>query len=350
MSYYELNELSEPSAPPVDQASVADDVPDLDSYQRVVIFFSGGKDGLACLLDLLDRGVPREKIELHHHNVDGEALPGEEGLMDWPVTLAYCEALAKAFGVQFTTSYREGGIEREMLRENTRTAPVVFYKKGVRVQTGGTNGPLGTRRMFPQQSASLSTRWCSAAAKVDVGVAYLRNDEKFRNCRTLVITGERAEKSTARAKYASFEVDRADLRHGAVARHIDHWRSVKSWTEKQVWAIIERYRVAPHPCYPLGWGRASCLFCIFGNKNQWASARVVSPHGFAKIDGYERDFGVTINRQMSVTALADKGTPYPETANADLVRIAMSRTYDLPIFVDNWTLPAGAYGECSGPT
>lgn len=51
------------------------------SYDVVIVAFSGGKDSLACLLHLLELGVPRSKIELWHHDVDGR-----EGstLMDWP--------------------------------------------------------------------------------------------------------------------------------------------------------------------------------------------------------------------------------------------------------------------------
>lgn len=55
-------------------------------YDRYVVAFSGGKDSLACLLHLLECGVDRSKIELHHHLVDGR-----EGstLFDWPVTESY---------------------------------------------------------------------------------------------------------------------------------------------------------------------------------------------------------------------------------------------------------------------
>ena len=74
--------------------------PDLASYDRFVCFFSTGKDSLAMVLHLLELGVPASKIELHHHNVDGDPAAGE-GLMDWPVTLAYGEAIARHLGMEF---------------------------------------------------------------------------------------------------------------------------------------------------------------------------------------------------------------------------------------------------------
>lgn len=95
--------------------------PHLSDYDEIIVLMSGGKDSLACLLHLLDLGVPRENLHLHHHLVDGR-----EGstLMDFPITESYCEALAKAFGIPLTYSWREGGIEREANRLNEPTAPV----------------------------------------------------------------------------------------------------------------------------------------------------------------------------------------------------------------------------------
>jgi 3'-phosphoadenosine 5'-phosphosulfate sulfotransferase (PAPS reductase)/FAD synthetase len=328
-----------------------DGEPDLSFYDRFIVFFSGGKDSLACVLHLLELGVPASKIELHHHLVDGAAEDGP-GLMDWPVTLDYCRKFAMHIGASFQTSYREGGIEREMLRDNQRTAPVVFYKNGERFEIGGVNGPLNTRLKFPQQSASLSTRWCSAAAKIDVSVSYLRNVEAFRNSRTLVVTGERAEESSARAKYATFERHRADNRSGKSGRFIDHWRAVHSWSERRVWDIIERHSIEVHVAYRLGYGRTSCQRCIFGSRDQWATNRAISPVEFQRIADHESAFGVTIHRTMSVIEQADLGTPYAaaiDPANAHWVKVAMSTTFDLPMVV-NWTLPAGAFGENCGPT
>ena len=323
-------------------------VPDLKSYDRIVCFFSTGKDSLASVLHLLELGVPASKIELHHHNVDGDPEQGQ-GLMDWPVTLPYGQAVARHLGMEFVTSWREGGIEREMNRQQTRTAPVVFYKDGQRIEVGGVNGPLGTRRKFPQQSASLTTRWCSSSNKIDVAASYLRNDPKFRHQRTLIVTGERAEESSSRARYAVFEPHRTDSRNGRTARHIDHWRAVHGWSEELVWAIIARHRLQAHPAYEIGYGRTSCQWCVFSSKHQWATNRRIAPAGFAKIAAYEKAFGVTIHRKLSVSELADQGTPYA-AATGIWVERAMSTTFDAPIVVDNWQLPPGAFGESCGPT
>lgn len=318
--------------------------PDFQSYDHILVAFSGGKDSLACLLHLLDLGVPRTRIELWHHRIDGE----EGALMDWPITESYCDLVAAAFCTPIFFSWKEGGFEREMLRNESPTAPIHFQSVDGLYTTGGV-GPQGTRRKFPQVSGNLSVRWCSAYLKIDVAAAAIRNDPRFAGKRTLVVTGERGEESPGRAKYAVFEPHKADLREGKSRRHVDHWRPVHAWSESEVWGIIRRYRVNPHPAYWLGFGRVSCMKCIFGSPNQWATVRALDPKGFTRIAEYEDEFGLTIHRIYSVIDRANQGTPYP-MLSSKWRSIAMSKHYDEPVFLDHWEYPAGAFGESVGPT
>lgn len=318
---------------------------DPHSYDRYVVAFSGGKDGLASVLHLLEIGVHRSAIELHHHRVDGN----ESSLMDWPVTESYCEAIAKALDIDLTFSWRVGGIEGELNRDGTSTAAVVIPWEDGGYKSFGGEGPPGTRLRFPQVSADLRTRWCSPAAKIDVFSRYLNNHPKFTSGRTLVLTGERAEESPNRAKYKQFEAHRCDLRNGRkIRRHIDAWRAVHSWSEKQVWELIAKYRLCAHPCYYLGYSRASCRQCIFGNKDQWATNRAIAPSQFEKIAWYEKRSQLTIHRTKSVIELADEGTPYD--CDPFWVELANSKTFDRSAFMDPWVLPAGAFGDSCGPT
>lgn len=321
--------------------------PDLASYDRFLVMTSAGKDSLATLLRLLDAGVPKERIELWHHSIDGH-----EGstLMDWPVTGDYCRKLAAAFDIPIYYSWREGGFERELLRQNALTAPTVFEQPdGTVGRSGGERGKLNTRRRFPQVSADLQLRWCSSALKIDCADIALRNQDRFRNSRTLVLTGERAEESPGRARYATFEPHRADLRGGGARRHIDHWRPVHDWTTAQVWDLIRRYRVNPHPAYRLGLGRVSCMLCIFSSAAQLCTIRAIAPVHFAAVATLEIEFGVTIKRNRSMVELADLGKPYA-SVTPELAALALSTTFDEPIFVDDWQMPAGAFGESCGPT
>jgi 3'-phosphoadenosine 5'-phosphosulfate sulfotransferase (PAPS reductase)/FAD synthetase len=329
--------------------------PDLNSYDAILVGFSGGKDSLACVLHLLKLGVDPRKIELHHHDVDG----GAEHFMDWAVTRSYCDRVAAelAGGIAIYHSYKIGGFEREMTRQDSATAPIWFEtpdESGEKIafEVGG-NGPLNTRRKFPQVSANLAVRWCSAYLKIDVMAALIRNQDRFLNKRTLVVTGERAEESAARANYQSFEPHRTDSRAGSrKCRHVDHWRPIHGWDEKQVWDIIHEYGVVPHVAYQLGWSRLSCLACIFGSPNQWATILHVFKERFLKIEAYEKAFNVTIRRSTTIRQAAEKGMPYPAAlARPDLVALANAEEWTGPIIVSpmEWQMPAGAFGEAVGP-
>ena len=320
---------------------------DIHSYDKFLIYFSSGKDSTALYLYLLEAGVDPTKIELHHHDIDGR-----EGstLMDWPITRGYTKAFAAAFNTPVYFSWKQGGFEGEMLRENSLTAPTIFEDENHNLITiGGTRGTKSTRKQFPQVSPDLSVRWCSAYLKIDIGAAAIRNQDRFTNSRTLVLSGERGEESTARSKYKVLEPDRADNRDGRLKRHVDRFRPIKDWTEQQVWDIIKKYKIRVHPAYYLGWGRVSCLYCIFGNKNQFASAAKVSPCGIQNIIKYEKLFGKTIKRKESVEELISKGTPY-ESMTEELLVIARGEEYSLDIIMsEEWILPAGAFGESCGP-
>ena len=314
---------------------------DIETFDHIIVAFSGGKDSLACFLHLLELGVPKAKIELWHHLVDGR-----EGstLMDWPCTEDYCRQVAFAFEVPIYYSWKQGGFEREMLRHETKTAPMSYETpEGVR-SSGGVRGNPGVREMFPQVSADLAIRWCSAYLKVNVCSAAIANQSRFTGKRTLLITGERAEESSARAKYKEGELHRTS----GQKRFVLQWRPVIQWKRQQVWDLIGKYRVNPHPAYRLGWGRVSCMKCIFGSVNQWASVKQLDPDGFKRIFDYEMKFGKTINRTKSVDAQAYNGHAY--TMIYDDRKAALSHSFDEPVFLDNWAFPAGAFGENNGPT
>lgn len=317
---------------------------DLSSYDKIIIAFSGGKDSEACILTAIEQGADINKMELWHHEVDGKAGT----FMDWPVTADYCRKFARAFGIQIYFSWKQGGFKREMLRDKTLTAPTSFETPEGVVTVGGTRGKENTRLKFPQVSPDLSVRWCSAYLKIDVCAAALRNQDRFNNSRTLVITGERAEESASRAKYKTFEPHKADNRNGKKARHIDHWRPVHAWPEQAVWDILRRHKVNPHPAYKLGWGRVSCASCIFGSKDQWASLFHVAPDHVNQIVHYEKLFNVTINRNKSIPELIIEGKPYANM-KAEHIKEAMTEDYSEDIITSTWELPAGAFGESCGP-
>ena len=322
--------------------------PDLRSYDHVLVASSGGKDSVASMLFMLEAGVSPSRIELHHHEVDGRGEP----FMDWPSTAGYCTAIAAAFGIPIYFSWREGGLLREMLRDGQPTAPVLFETPEDRVRVIGGAGPVGTRLRFPQVSADLSVRWCSAVAKIGPMDCLIRNQERFLGQRTLVVSGERAQESAARARYARFEPHRSDTRGGTrCRRHVDHFRPVHGWDEAAVWEIIARHGVVVAPAYRLGWSRMSCFTCVFASPAQWATVQAIAPDWFERIAAYEERFGCTIQRSRSVREMARQAVPFRAALiQPDLVRRALLPGWNEAVLTNNWTMPAGAFKENAGPT
>jgi 3'-phosphoadenosine 5'-phosphosulfate sulfotransferase (PAPS reductase)/FAD synthetase len=325
-------------------------------YEQVVIAFSG-KDSLACLLHCLELGFPVEKIELWHHLVDGNGPT----FIDWPCSGAYVKAIGKAFNIPVYFSYRDGGFKRELLRENCKSSAVFFETPHGIVKSGGDRGNGLTRRQFPQVGAIRDGRWCSSLCKINVGDKALTHQQRFKGTRTLFLTGERTSESKQRASYQDFEVHQCDARK-TLGRHIDHWRAVHKWSTEDVWQIIRRHKVNPHPCYRAGWGRCSCSLCIFADCDQLASARLVMPEQFAEMAALEREFNKSIQFKSRtrkghepeiiniwLEERANRGVPY---SGINLLTIMELRdeNWDYPIFLNHWEMPLGAFASQNGPS
>lgn len=334
---------------PADARSSAVELLPLSEYDTIIVSFSGGKDSIACALHLLELGVPASKIELWHQAVDGQ--PGKDPrLFDWPCTEAYCEAFAKALGMPIYFQWKEGGFQREMLRDATPTAPTSFQLPSGQTATVGGEGPPGTRMKFPQVAADLAVRWCSAYLKIDVASRVFSNDPRFKgNVKVLMCTGERRQESGNRARYA--EVD--EHKSSTKTRRIDQWRPVLSWFEEDVWDIMARFRIRPHPAYYLGWSRVSCFPCIFGDPHQWASVGALDSALLAKLGDFEKRFGVTLRRDGTLAEAAARGVSYVDEDDRPYVKQALSEHYRETIVVpahEEWELPKGAFGHSGGPT
>lgn len=164
----------------------------LEEYDKIIVLFSGGKDSLAAVLDLLDRGVPREKIELWHHDIDG-GHPTRH--MDWPVTQAYVRAVAEYLGITLRVSWRVNGFWGEVYRVGASWP--IRYTDGQEIRECKQSPKqirsaelrekilddidrqelkdMGHRMKFPAKSGDLATRWCSSILKITVADSVIRN-------------------------------------------------------------------------------------------------------------------------------------------------------------------------------
>ena len=319
----------------------------LDSYDLIILVLSGGKDSIACHLRMLDMGVDPKKIEFWHHDVDGNE--GSE-LMDWPFMREYVRAYGEAFSVPVYFSWLKGGMEGEMLKDNAYSQPhIIETPDGIlELPRLTTRSQPSSRLMFPQQSASLQTRWCSSSLKIDVGRRAITNQDRLLGKKILFVTGERRLESSNRAKYNQLERHMNDCRNGKKARHVDVWRPVLNFTEEQVWELMEKHGVlAPVP-YRLGWNRSSCMTCIFNSPAIWATIHAYWPERTIAIAQYEQRFGKTISRSkkdvIQIGNTAQAFTIEDELAFAQ----ASLKKYTLPVLANKehqWTIPKGAFSK-----
>jgi 3'-phosphoadenosine 5'-phosphosulfate sulfotransferase (PAPS reductase)/FAD synthetase len=312
-------------------------LPPWAEIDRVIVSLSGGKDSVCTLLWALEH-IPKHKIECWHHLVDGAST----GLMDWAITKDYVRQLCKHFQIPIYFSWLSGGIEGEIRRENM-PKQTTYFETPTGIKFSGGKGKSNTRLKFPAKSSDLRIRWCSSIAKIDVCRIAIANQERFNGKTIVVLTGERREESAKRNRYRKTQYYCQPNQRRTVYQH----RPILDWNKTQVWAKIGAYKINPHPAYHLGWGRLSCLTCIFGSPNQWATIQRDFPDRFERIAELEQELKHSIDSRFNVMEMAAKGLPYPALSQ-ELVELARSDNYGEPIVIDDWKLPLGAYGESNG--
>lgn len=305
---------------------------------NVLIAFSGGKDSVAMALYLhQELKIPKERIELWHHEVDGRG----EALFDWPCTKSYCLAFVKAFGFKLLFSYREGGIVREIFRKNETMQDVYFQDKAdgefLLAESQKKDRFFNTRLKFPAVSADLRTRWCSSTVKIEVMAKAINHQQRFKESELLICTGERRAESVARSKYQEIEPYKSFTK----TRRAILWRPLIDWTDKEVWAILEKYKVQPHPAYELGWSRCSCQTCIFNSENTWASLKEISQEKIDRIGEIEEEIGFTLYPDTTIEEKASAGTSFIEDQDRYWIKQATGE-FTAPIITNHWKVPKGA--------
>lgn len=319
----------------------------LRCYDKVLISFSGGKDSLACILYILELaeqgGLPKSRIELWHQDVDGRS---QQRFMDWPVTESYVKAVGIALGLTVRFQWRVGGFRRELLRENEPSQGIEFEDpNGSIVFLPVVRGTCSTRRKFPAKTADLNRRWCSAYLKADCFRRSVNNSPEFLGQKLLVITGERRQESPARSRYYEKELHPCN----SGKRLVHWWRPVIDWREEEVWEIIKKHHIHPHPAYLAGWSRVSCEFCIFSTPDLWHMLREIDPEGFKQISEMEKELGFTIDNSLSVEEMANRGKSRIPPDAQRYVEMALGKEFSpKDVFVDNWKMPAGAFHGAEG--
>lgn len=384
----------------------------LEEYDLVAILLSGGKDSIACYYKLLELGVPKEKMEFWHHDIDG-GHPCRR--MDWRCTQNYVKALAEAEGIPLRPSWRVNGFFGELYRVGA-SEPVEWmepdtgeirqcklspnYIRCQEIKEKATEDmeeqlkQHGCRMKFPMKTGDLSRRWCSAYLKIMVADTVMSNLsrlgeleqlggkrhkfpakggthqgrrcsgnlkaavqdsvtanlEKTRsNVKVLVVSGERRGESVGRSKYNEMEIHRTNATSKA-HRLVHQWRPVIDYSEKDVWEVLKRHKVNPHPCYRAGWNRCSCAMCIFSTPPLFAGIRELYPEDYELLKRDENILGFTLDNKKDLDAFVGdaKSCVYHGDASAIHSLITGEFGVDEIYVTDNWMYPAGAFHGAEG--
>nr|DAL93875.1 MAG TPA: phosphoadenosine-phosphosulfate reductase [Caudoviricetes sp.] len=384
----------------------------LEEYDLVAILLSGGKDSIACYYKLLELGVPKEKMEFWHHDIDG-GHPYRQ--MDWKCTQNYVKALAEAEDIPLRPSWRVNGFFGELYRVGA-SEPI----KWVEPETGEIHQCklsqkylscqelkqqvtedmeeqlklFGYRMKFPMKTGDLSRRWCSAYLKIMVADTVMSNlsrlgeleelggkrhkfpakgsthqgrwcsgnlkaavqdsvtfnlEKTKQDVKVLVVSGERRGESSGRSKYNEMEIHRTNAEKRA-HRIVHQWRPVIDYSEKDVWEVLKRHRVNPHPCYRAGWNRCSCAGCIFSTPTLFAGYREIYPEEFEQLKQDEKILGFTLDNKYDLeTFVGDtKSCVYwGDKAAIHSLLTGEFKTEDIYVTGD-WLYPAGAFHGAEG--
>lgn len=383
----------------------------LEEYDLIVVLLSGGKDSIASYLKLIELGVLKDKIELWHHDIDG-GHPSRR--MDWRCTQNYVKAFAKAEGVPLRTSWRLNGFFGELYRIGA-SEPVQWcepdtgevkqcklsskYRKCQDLKNQSTKEvaeilkQYGYRMKFPAKSEDLNSRWCSAYLKIMVADSVIRNlnelekaggkrckfpaksgahegrwcsgnlkasvqdsvtanlDKTKCDIKILIVSGERRGESLGRSKYNEMELHRTNATVKA-HRLVHQWRPVIDYSEKDVWEIIKRHRVTPHPCYRAGWNRCSCAMCIFSTPTLFAGIRELYPEDFELLKQDEKNLGFTLDNRCDLESFVKNASSCVYHGDEKAIHSLITGEFETnDIYVTGvWHYPAGAFhGATGGP-
>lgn len=349
----------------------------LEMYDLVIVLISGGKDSIACYYKLLELGVPKSKIEFWHHDIDG-GHPSRT--MDWRCTANYIRSFAEAEQIPLRVSWRKNGFFRELYRigaselieyvdsetgEIYQCPPSKKYMECQKLKVAAISemenklAKFGYRMKFPMKSGDLSRRWCSAYLKIMVADTVLRNMNSVAanltktrmDIKLLIVSGERRGESVGRSKYNEIEIHRTN----AVSKHhrtVHQWRPVIDYSEKDIWEVLKRHKVNPHPCYRAGWNRCSCAMCIFSTPQLFAGIRELYPKEYALLCQDEKVLGFTLDNHCDLETYIGSADSCVYHGDKEAIQSLLTGEFPVEsVYVkDKWKYPVGAFhGAAGGP-
>ena len=209
----------------------------------------------------------------------------------------------------------------------------------------------GKRLKFPAKGGTHQGRWCSGNLKAAVQDSVTSSLEKTKvNKKILIVSGERRGESTGRSKYNEMEIHRTNAEKRS-HRTVHQWRPVIDYSEKDVWEILKRHRVNPHPCYRIGWNRCSCAMCIFSTPSLFAGIKEIYPKEYEALRQDEKILGFTLDNKKCLDDFVGNAKSSIYWQDKPAVHSIQTGSFSVnDVYVKDWHYPAGAFhGSEGGP-
>ena len=194
-----------------------------------------------------------------------------------------------------------------------------------------------------------SGRWCSGNLKAAVQDSVTANlEETKRDKKILIVSGERRGESAGRSKYNEMEIHRTNAE--AKAHRIVHqWRCCIDYSEKDVWELLKRHHINPHPCYRIGWNRCSCMMCIFSTPRLFAGVKELFPDDYAALRHDEEVLGFTLDNKKNLDEfIGDTQSCVCWKDKAAIHSILTGEFNTDDIYTNDWNYPVGAFHGADG--
>ena len=207
----------------------------------------------------------------------------------------------------------------------------------------------GKRLKFPAKGGTHQGRWCSGSLKAAVQDSVTSSLEKTRADRKiLIVSGERRGESAGRSKYNEMELHRTNAEKRS-HRTVHQWRAVIDYSEKDIWEVLKRHKVNPHPCYRIGWNRCSCAMCIFSTPSLFAGIREIYPAEYEALKQDERILGFTLDNKKCLDDFVGNAESCVYWKDRAAVRAIQTGKFSArDVYVKDWKYPAGAFHGAEG--
>jgi len=218
---------------------------DLTTYDHIVINTSAGKDSQA-MMDVVvkmarEQGVADRLVAVHC----------DLGRAEWQGTGDLAAEHAAHYNLRFEKVSRPQG---DLVTQ-------ISQRRAALDKKGTPEAPA-----WPSSAA----RYCTSDQKTgQVKKLHTRLADETRATgathtpRILDCLGLRAEESSERAKKNVHEHSKPK---SSGRKHVDTWNPILAWLEGDVWAAIKAAGTRHHGAYDQGMRRLSCVFCVFGSK------------------------------------------------------------------------------------